>query len=186
MSQEQVIRMTYHDYLQTERWKEFRKTVLEHYGKKCCRCGREAWLNIHHLTYERLGCEKLSDVIVLCKECHMAEHAKQVRICSHHNVIPTNFVAGTKIEYAWHCLDCGRHVLDRQPTEKELEEEPAIVEILIKREEERMERLCEEAKKRKEKEVRRKQREKESEARRAAKRREKRKERKLLKQKATF
>jgi hypothetical protein len=29
---------------------------------------------VHHLTYERLGNEHLSDVIVLCLACHGKEH----------------------------------------------------------------------------------------------------------------
>lgn len=29
---------------------------------------------MHHLTYERLGCEWLTDLVALCKDCHEQEH----------------------------------------------------------------------------------------------------------------
>ena len=48
-------------------------------GGRCERCGRSGhrrnWeLHVHHLTYERRGKELLSDVVVLCLNCHAEEH----------------------------------------------------------------------------------------------------------------
>jgi len=35
-------------------------------------------LDVHHLLYDRLGHEKLSDLIVLCRLCHNAFHRNQL------------------------------------------------------------------------------------------------------------
>ena len=42
-------------------------------GWQCQECGRassEMTLDVHHLTYERLGHERADDLIVLCRSCH--------------------------------------------------------------------------------------------------------------------
>ncbi len=47
-------------------------------GKKCERCGySSARLEVHHLTYERFGRERLGDLRVLCKTCHDIEGEKR-------------------------------------------------------------------------------------------------------------
>ena len=62
---------TYRDYLKTEHWQTFRLYAFEFYGRKCYLCGAtDCQLDIHHNTYERLGGEMLSDVIILCHDCH--------------------------------------------------------------------------------------------------------------------
>lgn len=35
-------------------------------------------INVHHLTYERLGHERESDTVVLCETCHAKRHGLQV------------------------------------------------------------------------------------------------------------
>lgn len=68
---------TYKEYLNSDLWKEKKKTILSSLGKKCNRCGtKKGRIDIHHLTYDRVTNEKLSDVIVLCAECHSKEHNK--------------------------------------------------------------------------------------------------------------
>ncbi|MCK9327351.1 MAG: HNH endonuclease [Bacteroidales bacterium] len=66
----------YAKYLQSRHWQAFRLKALKHYGKKCHLCGIKEvpYFHVHHLTYERLGKEKLSDVVVLCEECHNEVH----------------------------------------------------------------------------------------------------------------
>ncbi len=72
----------YAQYLQSEHWERIREEKVEAADRMCERCGEGAkrrgdrWigLNVHHLTYERLGCEELSDLIVLCIHCHEVEH----------------------------------------------------------------------------------------------------------------
>lgn len=66
----------FEDCFDTPHWKQFRRTVFEDQRKrlghnKCELCGeRDVTLIVHHLTYERLGAELLSDVRIVCKPCH--------------------------------------------------------------------------------------------------------------------
>ncbi len=64
----------YEDYLQSDVWKRTRELALEYYGDKCCLCNSADNLNVHHRTYERKGNERLSDLIVLCRDCHATYH----------------------------------------------------------------------------------------------------------------
>lgn len=69
----------YSAYLKTEHWKEFRELALEKLGRICADCGTtEVEFDVHHLTYKTLWHEKLSDVIVLCKSCHMERHLEKI------------------------------------------------------------------------------------------------------------
>jgi len=64
----------YSEYLRSPKWSLKRKQALAQAGEKCERCGQSKWtvrLEVHHLTYERLGHEDLNDLQVLCKECHI-------------------------------------------------------------------------------------------------------------------
>ena len=72
----------YQNYLLGDHWRAFRLKVLAE-RRECQECGidyRKAvklyrqWLNVHHLTYERIGQEKPADVEVLCYGCHMKQH----------------------------------------------------------------------------------------------------------------
>ncbi len=67
--------MKYQEYLKSNHWKEtkarFRKKVK---GRRCQFCGATGELHIHHRTYERLGRERLKDLVQLCEECHKAIH----------------------------------------------------------------------------------------------------------------
>lgn len=65
----------YREYLQSPHWQAFRQWTLEARGHRCERCHRKDGLNVHHLTYERRGHERLDDVVVLCLGCHRREHA---------------------------------------------------------------------------------------------------------------
>jgi len=44
-------------------------------GNKCELCGNVRKLEVHHLNYGQLGRERLSNLKVLCKKCHMQEHS---------------------------------------------------------------------------------------------------------------
>lgn len=43
---------TYLEYLQSRQWHQKRKAALAHYGKKCCRCGSQKQLQVHHREVE--------------------------------------------------------------------------------------------------------------------------------------
>ena len=69
-------KIDYDQYLQSEWWRKIRKEALDHADNHCMICASTEKLDVHHNTYERLGCEKLSDVIVLCRSCHELYHSK--------------------------------------------------------------------------------------------------------------
>ncbi len=64
-------------YGKTKHWKDLCKKALELADHKCFICSlssRNRALHVHHLTYERLGEESMSDLCVLCPSCHRKEH----------------------------------------------------------------------------------------------------------------
>lgn len=81
--EEIAFRCKYEGYMQSKRWKEKRRQKFAQVGYKCQRCGYDADkspveipVDVHHLTYEHLGDEPLSDLIVLCRHCHQKEHGR--------------------------------------------------------------------------------------------------------------
>lgn len=71
--------MPYKDYLKTDHWKDVRRRLFQARGRKCEKCKRgksvSLQIDVHHLTYERRGQELLTDLQVLCRDCHNREHA---------------------------------------------------------------------------------------------------------------
>jgi 5-methylcytosine-specific restriction endonuclease McrA len=64
-------------YYQTPHWRRFRWYVILFYGYRCQRCGRVRIahrLNVHHRHYRTLWHEGLSDVELLCVDCHDQHH----------------------------------------------------------------------------------------------------------------
>lgn len=67
--------LPYVKYLRTVHWRSFRATVLHERDWCCEQCGeRYGEIDVHHLNYERIGCEDRADVMVLCRKCHGREH----------------------------------------------------------------------------------------------------------------
>lgn len=66
----------YSEYVRTEHWARLRKLTMRAAGYACSnsRCRARGQLICHHLTYERLGHERTSDLIALCTNCHDAAH----------------------------------------------------------------------------------------------------------------
>ncbi len=64
----------YQGYLQSKHWKEFRLIALKHHGDKCCKCGGDYKISVHHLNYDNVGNESVDDVIVVCDNCHKEIH----------------------------------------------------------------------------------------------------------------
>ena len=68
-------RQWYHEqYLQSEWWKKTREERLRMDGYRCSWCGSEKDLNVHHFSYDYLGCEDAKDLITLCEDCHQRLH----------------------------------------------------------------------------------------------------------------
>lgn len=65
----------YQDYLASDKWREFSTDAKVSTGGRCQGCDKQTWnLSVHHLTYERLGNERASDVWVVCYRCHLRFH----------------------------------------------------------------------------------------------------------------
>jgi hypothetical protein len=66
--------ITYNEYIDSKQWKLLREWLFHFRGKKCEKCGKKTYLNVHHVTYDRLYHELPNDLIILCRECHKKEH----------------------------------------------------------------------------------------------------------------
>lgn len=76
-------RVDYQEYIQSAKWKAFAKKCKALAGWRCDKCGlfgSEHMLNAHHLTYARLGNERITDIQVLCKKCHAEAHGIKVEL----------------------------------------------------------------------------------------------------------
>ncbi len=65
---------SYNEYLQSSIWDEKREDVLLRDDYTCQSCGDTQGLHVHHITYKRLGNERMEDLITLCDRCHEFEH----------------------------------------------------------------------------------------------------------------
>ena len=61
-------------YMQSKQWFILKAMLLMKYKYKCQICDCIHSLEAHHLTYERLGDEWLSELALLCRDCHQAQH----------------------------------------------------------------------------------------------------------------
>ena len=65
----------YNLYLASPEWNSKRIRVRARDYGRCQLCGSETLLEIHHLTYNRVGDEALFDLVTLCAHCHEQEEA---------------------------------------------------------------------------------------------------------------
>lgn len=66
---------TYADYLASDLWLHFKSTYKRSNRPQRCMVCQSNQIELHHNDYSRLGCEKLTDVVPLCREHHEAVHA---------------------------------------------------------------------------------------------------------------
>ncbi len=68
----------YKQYMQSEKWFEKRRQRLWVDEYRCTMCGKtsdQVKLQVHHVTYARLGDENvLTDLACLCDQCHRRIH----------------------------------------------------------------------------------------------------------------
>ena len=69
----EACRQTYCMYLVSLRWKARRQQRFLRDQGRCQDCGARA-TEVHHLTYDRLFEELLSDLISLCRQCNKIRH----------------------------------------------------------------------------------------------------------------
>jgi 5-methylcytosine-specific restriction endonuclease McrA len=61
----------YLERINSPEWRELKERLILKRGNCCQQCGKERkTLHLHHVTYERLGNERDSDLILLCAGCH--------------------------------------------------------------------------------------------------------------------
>lgn len=64
----------YSKYLRTFRWTIAKRRLYRERGRQCEKCPNTKALQVHHLTYDRVGNERYSDLQILCAWCHAEEH----------------------------------------------------------------------------------------------------------------
>lgn len=70
----------YAHYLSAPHWRDTRERYRASDRPQACYCCEEAEdVQLHHLTYERIGAELLEDLVALCRACHAAVHALERR-----------------------------------------------------------------------------------------------------------
>lgn len=69
----------YADYLRSPEWAATRLRYYEAHGRTCCLCGTDEQIQLHHLTYERVGQELPDDLAGLCANCHAMVHVLERR-----------------------------------------------------------------------------------------------------------
>lgn len=67
--------VTYKTHIQSREWREKRSAVILLARGKCERCGKWPVVNVHHLTYDNLGSEPLTDLMGVCRKCHKEIHS---------------------------------------------------------------------------------------------------------------
>ncbi len=61
----------YDKYIKSAQWRNICALLKKQAKHLCQNCGRPSpSLSVHHLTYERFGHERMSDLQVLCTPCH--------------------------------------------------------------------------------------------------------------------
>lgn len=64
----------YREYLVSDHWFAFRDYVFSKKGYRCELCRATECIELHHLTYARLGHERIEDVRPLCRLHHRQQH----------------------------------------------------------------------------------------------------------------
>ena len=79
---EELCRMPYREFLQTDYWQIVRNYVIYKRGARCELCNYGDSLNVHHRTYEKHGEEHLhlETLMILCQPCHAKFHDKLAKV----------------------------------------------------------------------------------------------------------
>jgi 5-methylcytosine-specific restriction endonuclease McrA len=64
----------YGGYLASAHWYKTRALYRASDLPQACICGAEDGLQLHHMTYDRIGEEELTDLVPLCPNCHAMIH----------------------------------------------------------------------------------------------------------------
>lgn len=94
--------MEYQHYLTTQHWENVRSRKLGQAGYRCEKCNRGEPLEVHHLTYDRLGEELMDDLQVLCRICHSREHGRVPTVADWNRV---------RFVYGWETVEAYKTML---------------------------------------------------------------------------
>jgi len=72
----------YSAYLKSPEWQQLRTLVLERADGICEDCRDAPATSVHHLTYRRVGAERVADLIAICAGCHEEHHPHMPRTFS--------------------------------------------------------------------------------------------------------
>ena len=74
-------RKAYEAHIKSAQWRGTKEALFKLRGKKCEVCGESGpRLELHHLTYERIGKELAKDLLIVCPECHEKEDRKRATV----------------------------------------------------------------------------------------------------------
>jgi hypothetical protein len=65
---------SYGDYLLSPHWLAFKDRFFAARKRRCFACRKRQGIELHHITYNRIGAERLDDVVPLCGRCHDRVH----------------------------------------------------------------------------------------------------------------
>lgn len=69
--------LRYSDYIVSPQWADFRRRWwATDLPKGCMACQVSTGIQLHHVTYKRLGAERMNDVVPLCNPCHDLLHER--------------------------------------------------------------------------------------------------------------
>ncbi len=94
----------YIEYLKSDAWKLKRLSKIQSVGYKCQRCNAtDKLLQVHHLTYDRLGHERMDDLKVVCLDCHEVEDVeRKIQANQRHYSKAMDTYASKKYGEYWH------------------------------------------------------------------------------------
>ena len=99
-------------------WDERKKEVISRDGKNCKKCGSLRHLHLHHITLlSRGGSNKISNLILLCENCHSKEHGGRDFNGEFNNLETAFSKRVSNIRYA---IEKGKHIefSYKKPSEK--------------------------------------------------------------------
>jgi hypothetical protein len=68
----------YEAHMNSPEWQELRRRVFLRCKNVCEGCGINRAVQVHHLTYARLGNEMLFDLVAVCLACHESIHGHPI------------------------------------------------------------------------------------------------------------
>lgn len=73
-------KVSWSKYIKSPEWKRKADSIRRQAGNKCQHCGAgNTPLEVHHLTYDRIGHEEDEDLVALCKSCHRIADVMRTR-----------------------------------------------------------------------------------------------------------